>query len=186
MSGPELIKKASGLHGFMDWKRNLLTDSGGFQMVSLVELSEVTEEGVRFCSPYDGKEILLTPEESIGIQNSLGSDIMMQLDDVMSLMRSVRQSIVEQSFPAFVRRFMERMYSSQEKYPSWAVEALASETVDGCFGDPERCVVSSGVLLAAEAGPWGTMAELEKEVLPLPPRYRFRDLLLGDWQADDR
>lgn len=60
------------------------------------------------------------------------------------------------------------------------------ETVDGCFGDPERCVVSSGVLLAGEAGPWGTMAELEKEVLPLPPRYRFRDLLLGDWQADDR
>ncbi|KAI5091046.1 queuine tRNA-ribosyltransferase catalytic subunit 1 [Silurus meridionalis] len=59
-------------------------DSGGFQMVSLVELSKVTEEGVLFRSPYDGKEILLTPEQSIGIQNSLGSDIMMQLDDVVS------------------------------------------------------------------------------------------------------
>ncbi|TTA69414.1 Queuine tRNA-ribosyltransferase catalytic subunit 1 [Bagarius yarrelli] len=59
-------------------------DSGGFQMVSLVELSEVTEEGVLFRSPYDGKEILLTPEQSISIQNSLGSDIMMQLDDVVS------------------------------------------------------------------------------------------------------
>lgn len=47
-------------------------DSGGFQMVSLVELSEVTEEGVRFKSPYDGKEILLSPEKSISIQNSLG------------------------------------------------------------------------------------------------------------------
>ncbi|KAM6957072.1 queuine tRNA-ribosyltransferase catalytic subunit 1 [Aplochiton taeniatus] len=82
--GPELIEKADGLHGFMNWKRNLLTDSGGFQMVSLVELSEVTEEGVRFKSPYDSKEILLTPEQSIGIQNSLGSDIMMQLDDVVS------------------------------------------------------------------------------------------------------
>ncbi|KAB5530652.1 hypothetical protein PHYPO_G00131840 [Pangasianodon hypophthalmus] len=82
--GPELIEKADGLHGFMNWKRNLLTDSGGFQMVSLVELSEVTEEGVLFRSPYDGKEILLTPEQSIGIQNSLGSDIMMQLDDVVS------------------------------------------------------------------------------------------------------
>ncbi|XP_006631729.2 queuine tRNA-ribosyltransferase catalytic subunit 1 [Lepisosteus oculatus] len=82
--GPELIKKANGLHGFMNWKRNLLTDSGGFQMVSLVELSVVTEEGVRFRSPYDGKEILLTPEESISIQNALGSDIMMQLDDVVS------------------------------------------------------------------------------------------------------
>ncbi|MBN3289331.1 TGT ribosyltransferase, partial [Polypterus senegalus] len=82
--GPELIKKANGLHGFMNWKRNLLTDSGGFQMVSLIELSEVTEEGVKFRSPYDGKEILLTPEESINIQNALGSDIMMQLDDVVS------------------------------------------------------------------------------------------------------
>ncbi|XP_060798467.1 queuine tRNA-ribosyltransferase catalytic subunit 1 isoform X2 [Neoarius graeffei] len=82
--GPDLIEKANDLHGFMNWKRNLLTDSGGFQMVSLVELSEVTEEGVLFRSPYDGKEILLTPEQSIGIQNSLGSDIMMQLDDVVS------------------------------------------------------------------------------------------------------
>ncbi|XP_059413344.1 queuine tRNA-ribosyltransferase catalytic subunit 1 isoform X2 [Carassius carassius] len=64
--GPELIEKANGLHGFMKWNRNLLT------MVSLVELSEVTEEGVTFRSPYDGKEILLTPEQSIAIQNSLG------------------------------------------------------------------------------------------------------------------
>ncbi|XP_064171557.1 queuine tRNA-ribosyltransferase catalytic subunit 1 isoform X2 [Anguilla rostrata] len=82
--GPELIEKAKGLHNFMNWKNNLLTDSGGFQMVSLVALSEVTEEGVRFRSPYDGREILLSPEQSIAIQNSLGSDIMMQLDDVVS------------------------------------------------------------------------------------------------------
>ncbi|XP_061080521.1 queuine tRNA-ribosyltransferase catalytic subunit 1 [Conger conger] len=82
--GPELIEKAKGLHNFMNWKNNLLTDSGGFQMVSLVALSEVTEEGVRFQSPYDGKEIMLSPEQSIAIQNSLGSDIMMQLDDVVS------------------------------------------------------------------------------------------------------
>ncbi|XP_073174829.1 queuine tRNA-ribosyltransferase catalytic subunit 1 isoform X2 [Lepidochelys kempii] len=82
--GPELIKQANGLHGFMNWQQNLLTDSGGFQMVSLVELSEVTEEGVRFQSPYNGEEILLTPEKSIEIQNTLGSDIMMQLDDVVS------------------------------------------------------------------------------------------------------
>lgn len=82
--GPDLIAKANGLHGFMNWRRALLTDSGGFQMVSLVELAEVTEEGVRFCSPYDGEEILLSPEKSIEIQNALGSDIMMQLDDVVS------------------------------------------------------------------------------------------------------
>ncbi|XP_055975869.1 queuine tRNA-ribosyltransferase catalytic subunit 1 isoform X1 [Sorex fumeus] len=82
--GPELIQKAQGLHGFMNWPHNLLTDSGGFQMVSLVSLSEVTEEGVRFRSPYDGEETLLTPERSVEIQNALGSDIIMQLDDVVS------------------------------------------------------------------------------------------------------
>ncbi|XP_070348107.1 queuine tRNA-ribosyltransferase catalytic subunit 1 isoform X1 [Equus asinus] len=82
--GPELIQKAHGLHGFMNWPHNLLTDSGGFQMVSLVSLSEVTEEGVRFRSPYDGEETLLSPERSVEIQNALGSDIIMQLDDVVS------------------------------------------------------------------------------------------------------
>ncbi|XP_019514761.1 PREDICTED: queuine tRNA-ribosyltransferase catalytic subunit 1 isoform X2 [Hipposideros armiger] len=62
----------------------LRPDSGGFQMVSLVSLSEVTEEGVRFHSPYDGDETLLSPERSVEIQNALGSDIIMQLDDVVS------------------------------------------------------------------------------------------------------
>lgn len=52
----------------MNWNRNILTDSGGFQMVSLLELAEITENGVNFKSPVDGKEILLTPEESIRCQ----------------------------------------------------------------------------------------------------------------------
>uniref|UniRef100_A0A8C7WN17 Queuine tRNA-ribosyltransferase catalytic subunit 1 n=1 Tax=Oryzias sinensis TaxID=183150 RepID=A0A8C7WN17_9TELE len=99
--GPDLIVKANGLHGFMNWKRNLLTDSGGFQMVSLVELSEVTEEGVNFKSPYDGKEILLSPEKSISIQNSLGSDIMMQLDDVVS--STVKGPRVEEAMHRSIR-----------------------------------------------------------------------------------
>ncbi|XP_042200637.1 queuine tRNA-ribosyltransferase catalytic subunit 1 [Callorhinchus milii] len=99
--GPELITKAKGLHGFMNWKRALLTDSGGFQMVSLVELSEVTEEGVRFCSPYDGKETLLSPEKSIHIQNALGSDIMMQLDDVVS--STISGSRVEEAMYRSIR-----------------------------------------------------------------------------------
>eukprot|EP00117_Sycon_ciliatum_P009673 scpid35213/ scgid11868/ Queuine tRNA-ribosyltransferase; Guanine insertion enzyme; tRNA-guanine transglycosylase len=82
--GTELLDKAGGLHKFMSWDRALLTDSGGFQMVSLLELTEITEEGVNFSSPYDGKRMLLTPEESIRIQNCIGADIMMQLDDVVS------------------------------------------------------------------------------------------------------
>lgn len=67
----------------MNWKRALLTDSGGFQMVSLLHLAEITEEGVQFKSPYDGSECMLTPEHSIEIQNAIGADIVMQLDDVV-------------------------------------------------------------------------------------------------------
>lgn len=67
----------------MGWDRALLTDSGGFQMVSLLQLAEITEEGVKFQSPYDNSEKMLTPEESIKLQNVIGADIIMQLDDVV-------------------------------------------------------------------------------------------------------
>lgn len=81
--GPDVIKKAGGLHKFMGWKRSLLTDSGGFQMVSLLKLAEITEEGVKFRSPYNDTEVMLSPENSIHIQNAIGADIIMQLDDVV-------------------------------------------------------------------------------------------------------
>lgn len=81
--GAELIDDMGGLHKFMNWKRALLTDSGGFQMVSLLHLADITEEGVTFQSPTDGKPMLLTPEESIRIQNKIGADIIMALDDVV-------------------------------------------------------------------------------------------------------
>lgn len=67
----------------MGWSRGLLTDSGGFQMVSLLQLAEITETGVNFQSPFDGSQCQLTPEHSIAIQNTIGADIMMQLDDVV-------------------------------------------------------------------------------------------------------
>lgn len=67
----------------MGWPRGLLTDSGGFQMVSLLKLAEINENGVNFTSPFDESQCLLTPEHSIEIQNTIGADIMMQLDDVV-------------------------------------------------------------------------------------------------------
>ena len=66
--GVETMKAVGGLHNFMNWKRALLTDSGGFQMVSLLKLAEITEQGVKFRSPYDDSECMLTPEHSIEIQ----------------------------------------------------------------------------------------------------------------------
>lgn len=83
--GVSILRKAGTLHNFMAWKRNLLTDSGGFQMVSLSSLSEVREEGVEFRHPETNEELLLTPEKSIEIQNAIGADVMMALDDVVSV-----------------------------------------------------------------------------------------------------
>ncbi|OWA50290.1 putative queuine tRNA-ribosyltransferase [Hypsibius exemplaris] len=117
--GPELLIKSGGLHKFMNWKRSILTDSGGFQMVSLLKLAEITEEGVQFESTYSSpasfasqkrsrskkgsltepepvvsddetppgaakERLVLTPEKSMEIQNAIGADIIMQLDDVVS------------------------------------------------------------------------------------------------------
>ena len=79
--GDKSIKDLGGLHKFINWKKPILTDSGGFQVWSLGELSKITEEGVKFSSPYDGKKIFMTPEESIKIQENLGSDIVMVFDE---------------------------------------------------------------------------------------------------------
>lgn len=82
--GEEVLTQAGGLHKFMGWDRALLTDSGGFQMVSLIKLSTLCEEGVEFTHPNDGSLMMLSPEKSMAIQNAIGADIMMQLDDVVS------------------------------------------------------------------------------------------------------
>lgn len=81
--GSELVARMGGLHAFTAWTHGMLTDSGGFQMVSLLHLADITEEGVTFQSPTDGRRMLLTPEHSIQVQNRLGADIIMALDDVV-------------------------------------------------------------------------------------------------------
>ena len=79
--GHERIRQLGGLHRFMSWPGAILTDSGGFQVFSLAELRKVTDEGVVFRSHLDGSEHFLTPEKSIEIQQALGSDIAMVLDE---------------------------------------------------------------------------------------------------------
>lgn len=81
--GCDVIEKFSGLHGFMNWDRPILTDSGGFQVFSLAKLSKLSEEGYAFQSHIDGSSHLLTPEKSVEIQQCLDSDIMMCLDQCL-------------------------------------------------------------------------------------------------------
>jgi len=79
--GHEIIQKAGGLHGFMSWQRPILTDSGGFQVMSLAGLRKITPDGVRFQSHIDGSYHFFTPEKVIEIQNALGADIIMSFDE---------------------------------------------------------------------------------------------------------
>ncbi len=81
----EIIKEAGGLHKFMNWDKPILTDSGGFQVFSLKGNRKITEEGVKFQSHIDGKYFFMSPEESIRIQNNLGSDIIMCFDECPEL-----------------------------------------------------------------------------------------------------
>ena len=83
--GAERVARLGGLHAFMRWERPILTDSGGFQVMSLAKLRKLTEDGVTFQSHIDGSRHELTPERSIEIQSLLGSDIQMQLDECIAL-----------------------------------------------------------------------------------------------------
>lgn len=92
--GTDIIKKFGGLHKFMGWKKAIFTDSGGFQILRESMLIKNTENGVVLKSPFDGSKHLLTPELCIKIQNELGSDVAMQLDDVPKL-NATKHEIIE-------------------------------------------------------------------------------------------
>ncbi|MGD8237174.1 MAG: tRNA guanosine(34) transglycosylase Tgt [Armatimonadota bacterium] len=79
--GPQTIAAHGGIHKFMNWRRPMLTDSGGFQVFSLGARRTISERGVTFCSHIDGREYKLTPERSVEIQNALGADIAMAFDE---------------------------------------------------------------------------------------------------------
>src|SRR3954454_11365756 len=120
----ERVKRLGGLHKFMRWDKPILTDSGGFQVMSLSKIAKVTEDAVTFSSHIDGSRHVLTPERSIEIQaDLLGSDIVMQLDELVSLpttedrageamRRSARWG--ERSKAAFGARETQALFSIQQ------------------------------------------------------------------------
>ncbi len=79
--GEAVMKEAGGLHRFMNWQKPILTDSGGFQIFSLARLNKITAEGVHFQSHIDGSKHFLSPEDVIRVEHTLGSDIIMPLDE---------------------------------------------------------------------------------------------------------
>jgi queuine tRNA-ribosyltransferase len=90
--GTDVIEQHGGLHGFMNWPRPILTDSGGFQVWSLSERRKISEKGVTFASPIDGSKVFMGPEESMAVQKSLGSDIVMIFDECTPYPATVQQA----------------------------------------------------------------------------------------------
>ena len=97
--GAERVARLGGLHGFMGWDRPILTDSGGYQVMSLADLTKRSEDGVSFKSHLDGSRHMLTPERSIEIQRLLGSNIIMCFDELVptTAIRDVRAEAMERS-----------------------------------------------------------------------------------------
>ena len=92
--GAERVARLGGLHAFMGWDRPILTDSGGYQVMSLSELSKVSEEGVAFASHLDGSRHMLSPERSIEIQRLLGADIVMAFDQLVPTTSALSEQVV--------------------------------------------------------------------------------------------
>jgi queuine tRNA-ribosyltransferase len=124
--GAERIAKLGGLHKFMGWERPILTDSGGFQVMSLSKLRKITEEGVRFHSHIDGSEHFLSPERAMEIQRLLGSDIQMVLDECSA-------------FPA-TEQDIEKSLARSLRWAARSKIAFAEQPGHACFG-----IVQGGV-----------------------------------------
>ncbi|CAK8710595.1 tRNA guanosine(34) transglycosylase Tgt [Candidatus Electrothrix gigas] len=109
--GHELIRSFGGLHGFMHWKKPILTDSGGFQIFSLKEMAKITEEGATFRSHLDGAKLFLSPEKAVEVQEALGADIMMVLDTCIPYPASLEEA---RKATALTARWAKRCRDAQE------------------------------------------------------------------------
>jgi queuine tRNA-ribosyltransferase len=126
--GTGVIEKHGGLHGFMRWDRPILTDSGGFQVWSLAERRKITEKGVTFASPIDGSKVFMGPEESMAVQKSLDSDIVMIFDECTPYPASEEQARDSMELSL---RWAERSRIAHEGNPS----ALFGIVQGGMFED---------------------------------------------------
>ncbi len=118
--GEDIVAEAGGLHKFMNWDQGILTDSGGFQVFSLADMRNIEEAGVHFKNHLNGSKMFLSPEKAIGIQNKLGSDIMMSLDECPPYYESYD----------YVKRSIERTSRWAER----GIKAHANWEAQGLFG----------------------------------------------------
>ncbi len=129
--GAERVATLGGLHRFMGWERPILTDSGGYQVMSLSELTKVNEEGVAFASHFDGSRHMLSPERSIEVQRLLGSDIVMVFDQLVptSSTRVQQREAMERSM-RWARRSKEEFDRSGEHAERAAIFGIQQGALD--------------------------------------------------------
>ena len=181
--GVDIIERAGGLHKFNSWDRPILTDSGGFQVFSLSENRKLREEGVTFRSHIDGSKHLFTPEKVVDIQRSIGSDIMMALDECPPGTSDYRYS--EKSL-RLTQRWLERGWKHfNETQPRYGHSQAFFPIVQGCtYEDLRRDAAKHVADLGAEGNAIGGLAvgepvevmydmiEVVNEILPEDrPRY---------------
>lgn len=181
--GMDIIEKAGGLHKFNSWDRPILTDSGGFQVFSLSENRKLREEGVTFRSHIDGSKHLFTPEKVVDIQRSIGSDIMMALDECPPGTSDYRYS--EKSL-RLTQQWLERGWKHfNETEPLYGHRQAFFPIVQGCtYKDLRQDAAKHVADLGAEGNAIGGLAvgepvevmyemiEIVNEILPEDrPRY---------------
>ncbi|TXC68090.1 tRNA guanosine(34) transglycosylase Tgt [Sphingorhabdus soli] len=129
--GAERIARLGGLHAFMAWDRPILTDSGGYQVMSLSDLAKVTEDGVSFKSHLDGARHMITPERSIEIQRLLGSDIVMAFDELVRTdsSREAQAAAMERSM-RWARRSREAFDTIDTGLPRGAIFGIQQGALD--------------------------------------------------------
>ena len=110
--GDQIVKKAGGLHKFMNWDRPILTDSGGFQVFSLGKLNKITDDGVQFSSAVDGSKHFFTPEKAMEVEQNLGADIIMAFDECSEYGYDHRQA---KSAMLRTAKWLERCYNFHQK-----------------------------------------------------------------------
>ena len=177
--GHELVKKAGGLHRFMNWDKGILTDSGGFQVFSLGDLRKISEEGVVFRSHLDGSRQFLSPEKSMEIQMALGADIAMAFDECTPYPADYVYTCASMRLTTRWARRCKEAHTREDQALFGIVQGgmfkdLRKESVE-CLGEMDFPGYAIGGLSVGEPKP--IMQEMLEHTLPLLPRGKARYLM---------
>jgi len=175
--GPEVFRRTGGIHGFMSWKKSVLTDSGGFQIFSLPHSRSMSEAGAVFQSYLDGKTILLSPELSIETQRAIGSDIMMALDQCIP---STADETTARAALGITQRWAERSLAARGDSPQAIFGIiqgalfphLRAESAAGLCELPFDGFAIGGLAVGESRAEREDMCEFTAQLLPTDkPRY---------------